>query len=584
MGRALRVLFVEDEELDIDLASRELERSGIEFSSRNAVCEASLRLELGEFAPDIVICDYSLPGFSGERALRLVRELCPSTPALLITGAVSEDVLINCLQFGATDYLLKSNLRRLGPAVRRAVDDARSRSTLEGRIEQLSHYDTLTGLPNVAYVHDLVCRSFARVIDSGQAMALVVVNIDRFSVVDEVFGRICADEALCEVGVALKGASGERDAVARVGSDEFVVMLSSVTDSLHASVLVQRLLAAVATPRHVQGHDLQLTASAGVALYPNDGNDFETLLGHASSAMHAAKGRQPGGVQFHSADTAQHAKELLQLESSLRSAVLHNELTLHYQPQFDVRSGRACGVEALARWFRPDGRLIPPSVFIPLAEQMGLISALGAWALEHSCATMASWRTRAGPPPTISVNVSTRQIDDEFTASLGRVLESTGLPAERLELEITESLLIANGNAALDCLAAWKRLGVHIAVDDFGTGYSSLSYLSRLPVDRLKIDKSLIQDMSACAKDAAIVRTVIALGHELGFTVLAEGVETEEQLAMLRDLGCQQAQGYLLARPMAANEADVVMARRWGMRKPEPRNTPRTRLASNYAM
>jgi EAL domain-containing protein (putative c-di-GMP-specific phosphodiesterase class I) len=260
------------------------------------------------------------------------------------------------------------------------------------------------------------------------------------------------------------------------------------------------------------------------------------------------------------------AKQRLRLRMDLSHAIENGELTLHYQPQFEVRSGRVCGVEALARWFRAGGDTIEPGVFIPLAEQTGLIGALGAWVLQKACATAAGWRTPGEPPITLCVNVSTHQIDERMCAVIQRVLEQAGFPAEQLELEITEGSLMRNPEAALECLLQWKELGVRIAVDDFGAGYSSLGYLSRLPVDRLKLDKSLIRRLTTERKDAVIVRSIIALGKDLGVSVIAEGVETEQQLQMLQELGCLQVQGYLLARPGPPEGVQALLMSRWGTR------------------
>ena len=253
----------------------------------------------------------------------------------------------------------------------------------------------------------------------------------------------------------------------------------------------------------------------------------------------------------------------------LRQALECRELSLHYQPQYELRGGHNCGVEALARWFLPNGESIPPMNFIPRAEKHGLIAALGAWVLHEACATVAGWRRDGEELPILCVNVSPRQISSEFCAVLSTTLEQTGFPPELLELEITEGILVEQPQLALACLAQWKRLGVRIALDDFGTGYSSLSYLSRLPVDRLKIDKSLIHRMTFDLKTAAIVRAIISLGADLGFAVLAEGVESEAQLTMLSDMGCRQAQGYLLAVPACADEARTLLAAKWG-RRPIP--------------
>jgi diguanylate cyclase len=251
----------------------------------------------------------------------------------------------------------------------------------------------------------------------------------------------------------------------------------------------------------------------------------------------------------------------------LREAIEQDELSLHYQPQYRSVDGRACGVEALARWFPSDGPPVAPIVFIKQAEQAGLISALGQWVLKEACRTAVAWHLPEADPPILCVNVSPQQICAEFSGTLSHILESTGLPASRLELEITEGILIKNPEFALQRLAQWKHLGVRIALDDFGTGYSSLSYLSRLPVDRLKIDRSLIQRVITDSKTGAIVRALISMGNDLGFDVLAEGVETEAQFEMLQRMGCQQMQGYLLARPVPSREVETLLTRRWGARR-----------------
>jgi EAL domain-containing protein (putative c-di-GMP-specific phosphodiesterase class I) len=263
----------------------------------------------------------------------------------------------------------------------------------------------------------------------------------------------------------------------------------------------------------------------------------------------------------------------------LRNAMERHELSLYYQPQFEICSGQCCGVEALARWFLPNGDSISPLIFVAAAEKNGLIAALGAWVLREACTTVATWRRGGAPPPTLCVNVSPRQISREFSAVLASTLERTGFPAAQLELEITEGILIRKPELALDCLAQWKELGVRVALDDFGTGYSSLSYLSRMPVDRIKIDKSLIHRMASDSKTAAIVRAVIALGADLGCAVLAEGVESEAQLTMLNDMGCRQVQGYLLALPVCANEARALLAANSRIR-PIPNIYPAARSAT----
>ena len=269
------------------------------------------------------------------------------------------------------------------------------------------------------------------------------------------------------------------------------------------------------------------------------------------------------------------------LELQLREALQRRALSVQYQPQYDLKTGRGCGVEALARWVLSTGEIIPPSVFIPLAERAGMIHELGAWVLQSACEDAVAWYGRPRTLETLSVNVSVLQIDRDFCSIIGRTLKHCGFPAKQLELEITESALLANTDLTIEYLQEWKRLGVRIAVDDFGTGYSSLSYLSRLPIDRLKLDQSLVHMMTQNARSAAVMRSIVSLGAELGIDVIAEGVETELQLQMLADLGCPGVQGYLLGRPMPANQARIVLRKTWGNRPPRPgRSTPIAREAS----
>ena len=569
MDDIIRVLFVEDSEDDVELARRELDRDGLRFTWRRVMTESGLRRALLEFRPDVVLCDHTLPGFSGRTAQTVTRQMYPSTPCLFISGTTGEDVAITSLNDGFVDYLLKSNLRRLGRAVRRALADARERTrsqAVEAKLDRLAHFDTVTGLPNLARIDEMFTHSIECARRYGQVVAVVTVNLDAFRLVEEGFGRTIGDEVLRSIGETVIASVKDPTAVARVGADEFLVILDNLGRPVEARAPTQKILDAIALPRNIGGQDLRITASAGIAIYPDDGSDSGSLLQKSSAATHEAKVTSRGQLQFYSGDVTRRTQRRLRLETSLRKAIQNHELDLHYQAQFEVRSGHACGVEALARWTPPGLEAIAPSIFIPLAEETGLIGTLGAWVLETACAEVADWCEPGELPPTLCVNVSTQQISREFSIHLERVLELTDFPPERLELEITESVLIQSAERALEYLAGWKRLGVRIAVDDFGTGYSSLSYLSRLPVDRLKVDKSLVHSMTTVPRDAAIVRTVISLGRELGFMVIAEGVETAAQFEMLRKLGCQQVQGYLTARPANAPEARALLKSNWGRR------------------
>jgi diguanylate cyclase (GGDEF)-like protein len=429
--------------------------------------------------------------------------------------------------------------------------------------------DALTGLPNLAYLAGIFRSLIRRARRSHHAFALISLDLDEFRSVCEAYGSDEGDEAIKSIASIFRAELDPHAIVVRAAASKFIVVISGLASATDAIEPVRQILDAIAKPRKVGGQDLRLTASAGIAIFPVDGADYETLLRNSNAAMHESKSKGDGGLQRYSGNAALDAKRRLRLRMDLCRAVENRELTLHYQPQFEVHGGRPCGIEALARWFRTNGDAVEPRVFIPLAEQTGLIGALGAWVLEQACETAAWWHIPGELPPTLCVNVSTHQIDENMCAVIQRAVERARFPAERLELEITESSLMRNPEAVIECLKQWKVLGVRIAIDDFGTGYSSLSYLSRLPVDRLKLDRSLIHKLTTTRKDAAIVRSIIALGKDLDISVIAEGVETEEQFRMLRDLGCLQVQGYLLARPAPPQDVQDLLMSRWGMREAE---------------
>jgi diguanylate cyclase (GGDEF)-like protein len=428
------------------------------------------------------------------------------------------------------------------------------------------NHDALTDLPTLTYLAGMFRSLIRQAKRSHHVLALISFNIDEFQSVCEAYGREEGDSVIKRVASILRSESDPNAIIVRAGTSKFVVVLTGYVNATDAIRPVRRILDAIAQPRDVGGQDLRITASAGIATFPGDGNDYESLLRNSNEAMRESNSRSHGGMRVHPGNVALGTKRRLRLSTDLSQAIKNDELTLHYQPQFEVHSGRACGVEALARWFPVDGDAIEPCVFIPLAEQTGLIGALGAWVLQEACATVAGWHIPGEPPTTLCVNVSTHQIDESMCAAIRRIVARTGFPAERLELEITEGSLMRNPEAALECFRQWKELGVRIAVDDFGTGYSSLSYLSRLPVDRLKLDKSLIQRLTTERKDAMIARSIIALGKDLGVGVIAEGVETEQQFQMLQELGCLQVQGYLLARPGPEEDVQALLMSRWGIR------------------
>lgn len=437
-------------------------------------------------------------------------------------------------------------------------------------------HDALTGLPVLAQVTGVIGGLIAEARRRHRALALVAFDLDRFRLLRESHGPAPADDIIKRAAAIMQGVACPKSVIARYGTDGFIMALSGLGGAADTAVCVQQILDLIAVLQDLQGESLGVTASAGIAMFPKDGDDLDTLSHSAHAALRESKMKRTGALRFHTGNVAVIAQRRIRLEMDLRRAVERDELTLYYQPQFEVSSGRASGVEVLARWFRPDGRAIEPGVFIPLAEQTQLIGALDSWVLHRACTQVRAWRTPGPEPVTLCVNVSPQQIDEAFAASIQRTLECTGFPAKQLELEITESALMSNVDYIIECFGQLKAIGVRLAIDDFGTGYSSLSYLSKLPVDRLKLDKSLVHNLTTRWKDVAILRSIIELGHDLGLAVIAEGVETEQQIQVLMQLGCAQVQGYLLARPAPQNEAQDVLERRWGARYARTRLLNRT--------
>ena len=438
------------------------------------------------------------------------------------------------------------------------VEDITERHLYQARIEQQANYDTLTGLANRSLLNDRLEQGILTAASYGARLAVVFIDLDRFKYINDTLGHDVGDRLLQGMAERFKSCVREFDTVARLGGDEFVLLLNGQSGPDSVATMLERVLESVAQPWRHAARDFELTCSVGVALYPDDGNDATALLKHADSAMYRAKEQGRNNFQFFTDDLNLLMKERFELENNLRRALDRGEFELHYQPRVDLATNRVVACEALIRWRLTGGESISPARFIPVAEETGLIAPIGEWVLRTACAQNKRWQEAGLPPCVVSVNVSPRQFHrDDFIDTLKDVLRDTELDPDYLELELTENMVMHDGEHMVETLRAIKRLGVHIAVDDFGTGYSSLSYLKRFPVDRLKIDGSFVRDIAADTDDAAIVRTIIALGHNLGLKVLAEGVETEAQLAFLKANDCDEMQGYHFSKPVSA----------WRMRK-----------------
>jgi len=556
----VRILFIDDSPADIELCRLQLEREGLRFEWRSASSDAGVRAAFRDFEPDVVLCDYSMPGYSGRDALDFIRRYDPEIPVLVLSGAITEELAIECLRAGAADCLAKHALPRVAPAVRRALKELTSRRKYEARLKRMSNYDQLTGLPNAEQLAKRIARACEQAQANGRMAAIITLDIDGFGLLDQGFGRTAGNAVLRAVGSRLRSIVSARATVARIGNDEFAVLLPNVRSLQDVQATVRRLLDAIAAPRVIEGQELRITASAGVAIYPADGETQDVLFRNANAALRIAKKRAHDSFENSSGDTRRVALARLQIEAGLRAALEQGGLELHYQPQYEVRTRRLRGVEALMRWTPPGGHAVPPAQFIPVAEESGLIVALGEWALVQACRTALSWQRAGGPPLTLGVNVSMAQLHRDFYSTVVHALEITGFPAACLEFELTETTLVSDMDRAREVCSRLKALGARVAIDDFGTGYSSLMYLSRLPVDRLKIDRSFVQNMSANRQASTIVSAVISLGHSLGMDVIAEGVETEGQLAALGAMDCDQAQGFVFSEAISASAMQATLA------------------------
>ena len=431
--------------------------------------------------------------------------------------------------------------------------DITERKHGDEKIHYLANHDALTSLPNRAMFSEVLNAGLQNARRYNRAFAVLFIDLDRFKVINDTLGHEAGDKLLQEMGRRLGETVRASDLVARLGGDEFVVLIQEVTDSKQVEAVARKILAALIKPMFIREQECRVTASIGICMYPADAQDEQSLMKNADIAMYRAKEEGKNTYQFYSKEMNIHSFERMALETSLRRGLERKEFFLHYQAKLDLKTGRITGVEALVRWQHPDLGIIPPAQFIPLAEETGLIVPLGNWVLNTACAQNVAWQREGMPPLRIAVNLSARQLSDEnLLKDVADALENSGMKAELLELELTESMVMQNADRAGKVLAALKQLGARLAIDDFGVGYSSLANLKRFPIDTLKVDRSFIRDIPRDAEDMAITQAIIAMGKSLNLTVVAEGVETLEQETFLRHHACDETQGYYFSKPIAS--------------------------------
>jgi diguanylate cyclase (GGDEF)-like protein/PAS domain S-box-containing protein len=440
------------------------------------------------------------------------------------------------------------------------VEDISARKRAEERIQYLATHDGLTGLPNRAMFGQLLNLAIETARRYDRKFAVLFIDLDRFKVINDTLGHEAGDVLLREMSARLKECLRASDVVARLGGDEFVVLVQEVADTSQVSSVARNILSAVMKPVMILGQECRVTASIGVCMHPEEGQDDQAVMKNADMAMYLAKEEGKNNYQFFSGRMRAHSIERLALETNLRRALEQNEFSLHYQAKVNFKSGAITGVEALLRWQSPVLGSVSPTQFIPLAEETGLIVPIGKWVMRTACMQNVAWQKEGLPRVGMSVNLSMRQLNDEgLVREIESVLRDTGMDPELLEFEITESMIMQNAERAVKVLTAIKELGVRLAIDDFGTGYSSLAHLKRFPIDTLKVDRSFIREVPEDAEDRAIAEAIIAMGKTLSLTVVAEGVETPEQQAFLSERCCDEMQGYFFSTPVAAQDFALLL-------------------------
>jgi diguanylate cyclase (GGDEF)-like protein len=560
MGTPLRLLIVEDSDDDARLLVREVRHGGFDPKWERVDSATALGEALDREPWDIVISDFTIPGFSGIEALSLLRARDSDLPFIFVSGTIGEDVAVGAMKSGAHDYIMKGNLRRLVPAIERELREAalrREHRRMAALVQQLANYDVLTNLPNRASLRERLQEELRRAQREDKPFAFVIMDLDGFKEINNTLGHRVGDVLLQQVGRRIERSLTERDTVARLGGDEFAILLPG-TDERSIEVVTRRILQAVEEPFHAEGLELRVRASIGISLCPRHGTTPDLLMQRADVAMYVAK-ENKSGFAIYSQGIDRHNQQRLTIRSELSHAIQDDRLVLHYQPKVALADRRVLGLEVLSRWPHPTEGLLPPGRFINVAEQAGLIGDLTLAAIDvalrvHRCWCAEEWK------PVVAVNVSPHTLRDaRFPDVVAALVLASGAPPGCLELEITENVIMTDPAQALATLTRLGGMGIRLSIDDFGTGYSSLSYLKKLPVDEIKIDRSFITDLARHG-DETIVRSTIDLAHNLGLTVVAEGVENRATWDRLAALGCDAVQGFYISPPVPFDEVTTWLA------------------------
>ncbi len=586
------ILIIDDEPHIQNILSEALKRN-YDCETASSAEEALDLLQHKAFA--LVISDINMGGITGLEMTPQILAVAPDTVVIMMSAEQNIESAVAALRVGAFDYLVKPfDLRLVEAAVRRAVEyyqlsvskrqhesqlevavhertvellettirletEIAERNRAEQRLNYLQYHDVLTELPNRVLFMDRLGQALSATRRENQIIGVLLLSIDRFKEYSETLGSACADELLCAVAEKLTGNMREGDTLAYWGSEEFAFLFTELERTEDTIRISKRLQAALESGFTLAGGEIYVTVSIGMVLHPLNGRDEATLMKNAAAALAQAKQQGGNTYEFYTAEMNAKARHRLALESSLRRAIERDEFVLHFQPKVDINLWQISGAEALIRWNHPEKGLVSPAEFIPLAEETGLITIIGEWVLRNSCKALQQWKD-GSQPLSISSNISARQFQDpNFFQMVMSLLEEFSLEPGQLELELTESSIMTNLDSGVRTLCALQHAGVRISIDDFGTGFSSLSYLKRLPIDVLKIDRSFVHDASTDPDDAALVMAIITLAHNLRLEVVAEGVETEDQLRFLHLLRCDSIQGFLLSKPLPADAFERML-------------------------
>jgi len=554
--KQLHALIVEDSEVDTLLLLQELIRAGYKPIHNRVDTAETMKNELTTKTWDIVYSDFSMPQFSAFDALAILHSTGLDIPFIIVSGTIGEDRAVNAMKTGAHDYILKDNLKRLVPATERELRDAqvrREQRLADETIYRLAYIDQVTELPNRAHFRELIDEAITTAKEESRPIALLLMDIDRFKNVNDTLGHDRGDDLLKQVGMRLKTILSSPNIVARIGGDEFGILLPELAAINEVQSIINKIQELLEPPFMIEGVPISVEASIGVATMPEHAEDSHMLLQAADIAMYHAK-QMASSYAIYKPRYNLHSPEKLGLMAELREGIEKKQLLLHFQPKLELKTSRITGMEALVRWQHPRLGLLYPDKFILAAEQTGLINPLTRWVLEEALGC-SQGESQQGVHLKVSVNLSARSLHDtQLLKIIDKTLQTTGAKPDQLMLEVTESAIVLDPVRAEETLVALHDMGVGLSIDDFGTGYTSLASIKRLPINEIKIDKSFITNMLTDNKDAMIVRSVIELGHNLGLSVVAEGIETKELFGALTDLGCDEIQGHFICKPQAFDQ------------------------------